>query len=128
MENKIQQIKEGYENPLPYYRELVTEKKRIEMLMEECKPYVFEELERFDKRELEEMGWAINSGRTCWDFKTCPEWVELNKKLKDLETQLKARAKVVGEVFDAETGEVLPKPTWTVSARSITVKLPKYGE
>lgn len=128
MENKIELIKEGYADPLPYYRQLVMEKQRIEMLIEECKPFVFNELEKLTKEEMTERGWTINQGRTIWNFKGCPEWVELNKKLKDLETDLKARTKVSGEVFDPETGEVLPKPTWTVSARSITVKLPKDGE
>lgn len=72
------------------------------------------------------MGFSIQNGRKTWNYKNCQEWVLLSNQLKDLEKVLQARTTQVGTLVNADTGEVLEKPTWTTSKQSIVMSKEKY--
>lgn len=78
--------------------------------------------DRYHKDELALMGITIRSGSKKWDYSNCPEWLELDKKKKELEKALQARASIKNEIVDPETGEILSKPTFTYGKQSIILK------
>lgn len=118
-----QAVLDGEVDPIQVYRKLKQVEKSISAALKEIFDSAYSECEKYDKRELAEMHIELRAGSRKWDYSNCSEWVILNKRIKDLEAELKARASLSqSELVDPDTGEVLSKPTYTVGSPSIIFK------
>lgn len=114
-------VKDGTTDPIRVYRKFKTLAKSLETAMDDIFSAALDECDKYDKRELAERGISVSNGSKRWDYSNCGEWVILNKKIKALEAELKARCSLSqSELVDAQTGEVLDRPTYTLTKRSIS--------
>lgn len=111
----------GETDPIRTYIAFKSISSALDMAFEAIQTEVLNECDRYNPRELAERGITVRNGTSRWHYEDCPEWVLLDRQKKALEEELKARAKVVEEIVDNETGEVLAKPYRTISARSVVV-------
>lgn len=113
-------VKDGEIDPIRAYKDCKDIADIIKATMDEMFTAVLDECDKYDPRELAERGIQIRNGTKRWDYSVCHEWAIKAAELKELEEELKHRASLPqSELVDAETGELLEKPTYTVSKRSI---------
>lgn len=122
----VKAVKDGKTDPIREYRDCKTIADTVKAAMDEMFNTVLDECDKYDPRELAERGIQVRNGSKRWDYSQCSEWCIKSAELKELEEQLKARAALPqSELVDAETGELLEKPTYTLTKRSITFVKPK---
>ena len=113
-------VKDGKIDPIRAYKDCKDIADIIKATMDEMFSAVLDECDKYDPRELAERGIQIRNGSKRWDYSGCYEWAKLNAEIKELEEELKHRASLPqSDLVDAETGEILEKPTYTVTKRSI---------
>ncbi len=119
-------VKDGETDPINAYKDCKNIADLIKATMDEMFSAVLDECDKYDPRELAERGIQVRNGSKRWDFSNCYEWAKLKAEISELEEQLKHRASLPqSDLVDAETGEVLEKPTYTLTKRSITFVKPK---
>lgn len=106
----IQQVKDGYADPLRIRVVLKTIELISYQIKEGIKAEAEREADKYGDREREAFGAKIQNGVTStkYDYASTgdPEWVELSERLKSRETFLKALDKPITVAIEA-TGEMV---------------------
>ncbi len=126
VEQMIQDVVDGNENPLRAYALLKEKQKDIQEAIKHIEEYAIEEAEKHGEKIFETMDWKFemrNGARRCV-YKNIPEWVEANKALKDRESLYKqaALAYEKGKTIVDENGEVVPAAETTFAKSSLIIK------
>lgn len=121
-----QDVIDGNENPLKGYAILKQLQKQVANAISEIEEYALDEASKFGEKTFETMNYKfeLREGGRRYDFKSIPQWVDANSKLKDIESTCKqaALAYEKGKNIVDENGEVVPVPVVKFSKSSITVK------
>lgn len=116
----LQAVLDGETDPIRAYRDMKVIADTISADMDAMYSSVIDELDKYNPKELAERGIQVRAGTRKWDYSSCGEWVYLKEQMKALEEQLKTRCSLTQkELMDAETGEILDRPTYTVGKRAI---------
>lgn len=126
IEQLIQDVNDGNENPLKAFAVLKELQKNVSDALGYIEEYAMEEAEKYGAKTFEAMNYKfeLREGSRRYSFKNIEKWVGLEKQRKDLEATLKnaASAYEKGQTVVDENGEVVPVPEVTYSKSSITVK------
>ena len=127
LSNITDSVENGNADALTAYAEL----KELDTYLKQAISQVFDvaldEAEK-ENKTFQHAGFKFErrAGAPKYSFKHIPQWNELNQKVKDYESDLKAALKMKGKIQMADdNGEELVLPTVTVSKDSLIVKRSK---
>jgi hypothetical protein len=103
-------VKDGNRKALDVYPQLHECMQGLKELQKELKPFLVEERELYDKKEqVIRRGYEITvQARTYYNYKKDARWQMLTEKRKNREALMKKAANSMEELFDEESGEVIP--------------------
>ena len=114
---------DGDTDPAQLYIKLDFIKKALEKAQKEIKEEAIVELQKYDKGQTC-MGVEVKIGsRVSYDYSVYEEWTILRDRMKRIEEQMKAAAKLGAEILEGD--DIIPPATKVYSADGITATYSK---
>ena len=122
-----EEVEQGRKHALEEWRVLDLMEKGLKEAKKRVKPHALYEASQQDEKTFEHNGCKFErrTGRSNWNYKSMPDWVEKKAELTEIEKEGKARYALYQKgklAIDEETGESMPVPTVTYSDDSLIVK------
>lgn len=119
----VQDVIDGNENALKAYGLLKDLSKQVSEALKEVEGAAIDEAQKFGEKTFNSMDWKfeLRDGARRYNFKNIPQWVEMNKKMKDAEKLYKSASSAFekGQNIIDENGEVVPAAEVTYSKQSL---------
>lgn len=130
----VDRVSSGEEDALETYIKAKALDTVVSDIIKNIKVDALEEAEKYDKEEAMLLGceFSVKNGATRYSFDHDETWSSIDKQIKELTAQRKAREKKMidatnyAELIDDETGEVIPPAAIQSSGSSIlAITIPK---
>lgn len=123
LEQMVQDVHDGNENPLKAYGILKGLEGKIKKYLEEVKGAALDEADKRQEKVFEDSGFIFEKrqGRKMYSFKGIQEYEVAKNHVKEVEEKYKKMLSSGIEV-DEETGEVVKLPTITYGSDMLIVK------
>ena len=123
----VEQAEGGYLDPLHSIIQLKSLEKVLKDSIAQIQPLAIDEALKHSDKEFDFHGVKVHvrSAATRYSFKHIPEWVTVNKTLKDIEANAKdsLKLKLKGQNLVTDDGEIVPVADFTPGKETIYIKL-----